>query len=303
MPVGHNGVFKRRRKRKDRMKIFDREKKDKGILRDPMDPYYLKLIGAINPAATAPAPPEAGKPWSCNYHLFCNGGAWNSNWFTGALQMTAPNGVALNGDWLLRGCRLINDGLSKGRFINRIAADRFDFEVEYGKGIPVSWKTRQAMVVYDSSGTRSEISGTVLSKKGQLSTAGYTIQAGRFSKQYPRQSGQQIFTLEDSLIYSQLWPFDSSFSVSGELLEDFTVLREESLVYYDGSDTDPDGRKFHTFVMQGRGMLPFEFWMDEQHRPVACIQGSFGPAYIPAALAVNTHTDNILRELEHPAVF
>ncbi len=283
------------------MRPIERELKSKGILRKPLDPDYLKLIGAIDADSRPAAGPTARQPWTETFHLFCCRGSWTQNFFTGALHLHAPNGVSPDGDWILKGKKMLHDGLNtnnSGALTGQPAVDRFDFEATYRKGELSTWKTRQAIVLHHGDHPGQEISSTVLIKTGSLSSTSLILQINAHKKMIPRPAGIPVRTLADCLIGCRLRPLDPDFSKEVCLLEEFSVLKSSGRLY-----CEPSADGMLTVVLQSRGSLPFEFWLNEDQRLIAALQGSFGTAWIPSALTRHTHSEFIQAELDREVTF
>ena len=283
------------------MKPIERELKTKGILRKPLDPDYLKLIGVMD-ADSRPAPaPTAQHSWTETFHLFMNRGSWTQNIFTGALHLHAPDGVSHDGNWILRGKKLLHDGLNtnnNGSLTGQPAVDRFDFEATYRKGELTAWKTRQAIVRHHGDPPGQEIKKTVLIKTGTLSSTNLTLQINTHKKVISRPAGIPVCTLPDCLIDCQLHPPEPDSPREVYLLEEFSVLKPDGQLYCEKAG---DGTR--TVVLQSRGTLPVEFWLDEQQRLIAALQGSYGTAWIPSALTRHTHSEFIQAELDREVTF
>lgn len=283
------------------MKLIDRELKPKGILRKPLDPDYLKLIGALDANSIPASGPTARQPWTETFHLLCCRGSWNQNFFTGALHLHAPNGVRPDGNWTLKGKKLLHDGLNtntNGTLTGQAAIDRFDFEVTYLNGELSTWKTRQAIVRHHGDHPGQEINQTVLVKTGTLSSTSLTLQINTHKKVFSRPTGIPVRTLPDCLIECQLRSLKPDFSENICLLEEFSVLKLNGRLY-----SEKSAAGMSTVVLQSRGTLPFEFWLDENQRLIAALQGSFGTAWIPSALTRHTHSKYIQTELEREVTF
>jgi len=257
------------------------------------------MIDVVDLATHAPVLYEGKTDQSVNYHLFCSSGLWNAsmNSFLGAMRLQVSGDAFSDGEWRLKGIRLMNDNYEWNRFTDVEAVHRFDFDITYYGTNPIAWKTRQAVIRYGAGSIGNEIKKTVLLKTGRMHPRSWEVHVGTRTRQYPRKPDQPVFLVESALIHALQWPFDVTFSKSGCFFDSFTVLRSGGRVYYDGETQTPDEKIFHTFVLGSSGALPFDFWMDEKHRLIACIQGSFGPAYIPSELVKIEHAEGIRREL------
>jgi hypothetical protein len=72
----------------------------------------------------------------------------------------------------------------------------------------------------------------------------------------------------------QRLPFDDSVEYQFDLLQDLTLLKREQTLRYDGVREvrfGMDTRTLHRFVQTGHGLLPFEYWLDPNHRLVLVV--------------------------------
>lgn len=85
----------------------------------------------------------------------------------------------------------------------------------------------------------------------------------------------------------QRLPFGSEADISFAMLEGLSLLKERHRLSYAGcvSEVSPHGEfTLHCFQHTGRGIVPCEYWLDEEHRLLAVIGG--GRAYIMEPLMV-----------------
>ncbi|MCK5172528.1 MAG: hypothetical protein KAR47_04005 [Planctomycetes bacterium] len=67
--------------------------------------------------------------------------------------------------------------------------------------------------------------------------------------------------------------FKSQPPVTFNMLEGLSLLRRDHRLHYRGVDssTPADGKTLHRFYQLGEGVLPYEYWLDEQHRLVMVV--------------------------------
>ncbi|NQZ70713.1 MAG: hypothetical protein HRT89_21880, partial [Lentisphaeria bacterium] len=76
-------------------------------------------------------------------------------------------------------------------------------------------------------------------------------------------------------------PFEKNNAINFTYLEALSHIKDDQQIYYHGATTLPIGTgsmTVHCFRHLGRGIMPTEYWLDEQHRLLAAIDG--GHAYI-----------------------
>ncbi|MCK4967118.1 hypothetical protein KAS50_08805, partial [bacterium] len=75
----------------------------------------------------------------------------------------------------------------------------------------------------------------------------------------------------------QLLPFDKNIDIKFDFLEGLRAFREKHYLYYKGKIRDKWGTKtvnFHCFEHLGSGVLPYEYWVTENHRLALVITGN-----------------------------
>ncbi|MFP4250730.1 MAG: hypothetical protein ACLFU7_13805, partial [Armatimonadota bacterium] len=72
----------------------------------------------------------------------------------------------------------------------------------------------------------------------------------------------------------QRLPFEQGVEHRFDLLDNMTARKTDHTLRYDGEHEvrfGPDTRALHRFVQVGQGVLPFEYWLDSDHRLVLVI--------------------------------
>jgi hypothetical protein len=157
--------------------------------------------------------------------------------------------------------------------INRITADmkcRQD-ELAY----PISWRMTNEHRVSDT------VIAPPVSTREPVSVNGDNLVVQRGNRTF-RLPAPERFTAECNLIEAvQRLDFDKKPSITFDLLEGLARVKRRMELSYGGTHTfDVGGHliKTHRFVQMGRGILPYEYFVDDHHRTLLVI--TFCKAYI-----------------------
>lgn len=75
--------------------------------------------------------------------------------------------------------------------------------------------------------------------------------------------------------------------------EGLTVPKTDAHLLDTGRHAAPAfGGDLYSFSLLGRGVVPYDFWLDADHRLVACISGGLGRGYLPEELMIPAVDEN-----------
>jgi hypothetical protein len=272
------------------MELLSRPDKPEGLVRSPLDPFYLQKAGLIDPRRPLKNGPQPGKAWEQNYRIFFNRGTWEGNYLSGVLRLEAPKGFGDAGETTVFGCQLLLDGADAktDEIEGPCAVERLEFEMNYVDGGLVGWKTRQVMRIYhDNEPGGKEIPGTHLDRTCQLQKDRYqTIVRDKTAFVDFVRKGK-MFSDWDLLFRCLTLPFSEAANQACTILEELSVPRTDGELYYAGRTEAQDFGTLHTFICQARGFLPVDYWINSERQLVTAISGSFAEAYIPSELVTS----------------
>ncbi len=108
-------------------------------------------------------------------------------------------------------------------------------------------------------GTGSVVAGVFKNGKITISTNGY-------KQTYSSDSLASDWTLIDAV---QRLPFEEGKPHRFDMLEELTLFRPQHAIYYRGAELFETGNRcltLHRFDQVGTGTLPYNYWLDENHR-------------------------------------
>jgi hypothetical protein len=112
-----------------------------------------------------------------------------------------------------------------------------------------------------------------LDTEEECQAAGDRIEVRMNGRTFTREGASQLTS--DWCLFEavQRLPFKSQPPVIFNMLEGLSLLRRAHQLRYRGveSSTPGDGMTLHRFYQLGDGILPYEYWLDEQHRLVMVV--------------------------------
>jgi len=112
-----------------------------------------------------------------------------------------------------------------------------------------------------------------LDTEEECQSAGDRIEVRMNGRTFRREGASQLTS--DWCLFEavQRLPFKSQPPVTFNMLEGLSLLRRDHQLHYRGvaSSTTWDGMTLHRFYQLGNGTLPYEYWLDEQHRLVLVV--------------------------------
>jgi len=267
------------------MKIIEREQKERGILREPLDPDYLVTAGLIDPAVELPGEPAAGEAWSRRYRIYFNRGSWGNDYAAGIVELRGEGPLTWDG-MSLSGYQLMIDGGSgrgemNARFMGQPAVERLDFRMEYEAGRLVRWRTRHGMVPYHGAAQGKVLPATLLERsyEAQGRRLNETIGGRRFVRSLS--SDAALVCDWDMLLRIRSWPFSAEADSDCVFLEELSVPRYSSSIHYAGRADSAHFGRLHALVLQGEGIVPIDLWLNEERELILMLSGSFAEGFVP----------------------
>lgn len=267
--------------------MTNRTPESRGRVGYPIDPAFLHVTNEIRTDTSLGAPPVAIGEGRQEYRLFCNQGDWRQNFQLGLLRLEARAGDAEDSEEI-RFLQVSCDGGSASRTTDAYGPQRAAFRLEgvmrCRGDMPVYGELFSGVYDYSDDPEGLLIEGTDLKETVRIQSGEMEVSAGgrTASRAFPWSSWMSEWNI---LRKVGRFPFGADPEDAFCLLEGLTVPKPDAFFTYMGRHDAPDfGGELHVFSMLGRGIVPFDFWLDEEHRLLACISGGLGRAYIPEAL-------------------
>ena len=262
------------------------KKKKRTIVGSPLTPALLRELGAIGEFAFASEDFKPGGNWVNTYRIWmCHGYRESGNYNVGFVRIKRAAGKANDPFTLIVHQEVVEvDGM-----LNVIEAEIKCLNNRLAS--PLKWHLASRFIdsdgeAIDKLGTEEDVTigGNVMS----VETGGQTLKRRITSR-----------LTNDWCIFEavQRLTFQKEYSVVFDVLEGLSVLKEGQCLSYRGVYPmrigDQDVR-LHCFHQLGRGILPYEYWLDDNHRLLAAI--SMHKAYIldeQAEKAIRQRTEQL----------
>lgn len=243
-------------------------------VRHPLTPEIMTEIGGLTAA-----PPPAGdfRPdgnWTAWYRIWtCYGHRNRSNVTAGALGITRRPGAG--GAQRLTVRQVLRNSQGKLHTLRAEADCRGD-----ALGSPTSWTLT------------SEFGGAHMADLPEMkSTAAGRIRDGVWETSAggsPRKTKLPSPATGDWCLFEavQRMPFRAGGSLTFAVLEGLSVLKADHRLWYRGRQDvtwGPERLRLHRFDQVGRGVYPYEYWLDEAHRLLLVTTGPRSYILDPAA--------------------
>jgi hypothetical protein len=230
--------------------------KKRTIVGSPLTPEMLDELGALSDMSATHASPAGA--WTDTYRIFaCHGYRESGNENVGALKIQRT--PSQSGDTFVLNVtqRINNDADVVHILVAQITcqADRL--------ATPIKWRTKSTF--HDANGAvvrdlGTEQTGLVNSRAIEIHTHG--------KKRSIKTSGS--FTGDWCLLEAvQRMPYTDAAPITLDVLEEMDLLQTDHRIAYRGQDTVTVGGAamvLHHFQQWGRGMLPYDYWLDPHHR-------------------------------------
>lgn len=221
------------------------------IIGSPITPAMLQKVGALTrlPAPSGDFDPDGN--WTNSYRIWlCHGYQEKSNDFKGHL-------VIKRGTTLSIKQKVLNDSAR----INDIAAEITDT----GKRLvsPFRWRLESFFSTIDG----KEIPKLHLSESGRVVDA--ELEVTTAGKTFRRPGSKRLISDWALFDFVQRLDFKKGPPIEFDVLEDLSVVRPDQQLFYRGTTefkNDLGKTVLHCFYQVGKGLLPYEYWLDERHR-------------------------------------
>ena len=281
------------------MKLVRRIKAlERGRVGDPIDPEYLRVAGQIHTDTSLGASPVLIGEGYQEYRLFCNRGVWGDDKQLGLLSLKSGPGLK-QGEEEIHFLQVSRDGGEEdanGRFKPFQAVFRLEGKMRCLKNVPQSWELCSAIYDYSNGNSGEIIKGTdfcesVIVKNESMESR---IDGHLHRRMFPASTWMSEWNL---LRMIGRLAFGSNPEGNFCFLEGLSLQKPDAIIVDTGKHEAPEfGGYLYSFSMLGRGIVPFDFWLDADHRLVSCISGGLGRAYIPEALMIPVVDDFVTAE-------
>ncbi len=279
------------------MKLIQRTAETTGHVGYPIDPEFLRVSGQIHTDTSLGAQPRGPGEGRQVYRLYCNRGSWGWHGQIGLLRLEAFPGSE-EGEEELHFLQVSRDGgeqLGSGFQPNQ-AVFRLEGHMRCRRDMPVSGEVCSALYDYTNNSTGIIIEDTYLHESVRIYSGAMDVTVS--GKTYHRSLPASEWMTEWNLLrlVGRL-PFGEDPRRTFCLLEGMTLPKPSAHLIDTGRHVAPDfGGSLYSFSLLGRGIVPFDYWLDSEHRLIGCISGGLGRAYIPEALMIPPVEDFITRE-------
>jgi len=269
----------------------------KGKVESPIDPEFLRVAGQIRNDTKLGAPPLSFGEGKQVYRLYCNRGSWAWHGQMGLLCLEAVPGPE-EGEEELRFLQVTRDGgEQRGNvFQPHHAAFRLEGRMRCRRNMPVSGEVTSALYDYTNDRQGLLINGTHLHETVRMDSGEMHVSIDGHTCRRPLPASELMTEWNLLRLVGHL-PFGEEPNRIFCLLEGMTLPKPDAHLIDTGRHEAPDfGGTLYSFSLLGRGIVPFDYWLDNEHRLIGCISGGLGRAYIPEALMIPPVEDFITHE-------
>jgi len=241
------------------------------IVGSPLTPELLKELGTIDEIPQTPKQFDPQGNWTNTYRIWtCHGFRETGNQNVGFVRIKRG---APGESKTAFGLEIHQEVVEADGMLNIIEVNMMCLNNQLAS--PFAWKLFNRFIdpdgkIIDELGTKEEV---------EVRENVKTVRIGR--RTFKRKVAGQ-FTSEWCLFEAvQRLKFDKDSSLSFDILEGLSLLKQGQQLSYRGVDTMNLNRKnisLHRFDQLGDGILPYEYWLDNNHRLVAAV--SMNKAYI-----------------------
>lgn len=260
----------------------------KGRMEDPVDPNYLRVAGLISTDTAKRPPPVAVGEGVQEYRLYANYGIWGREDQTGRLRLEARPGSEEGSEEILFRQVSVDGGSGKrsGSFGPNQGVFRLEGRVRCRGGHPVEWSLASALFDYSDDPDGPMVEETFASEETVVRNGDLRVKTagGNFVRPLPPGA---ILSEWDLLRLVPRLPFEEPDGKSFCLLEGLTVPKSNAFLAATGRHSAPDfGGDLLSFSLLARGIVPYDYWLDTDHRLIGCMSGGLGRAWIPETLVI-----------------
>lgn len=283
------------------MKLIRRtEAKERGRVCDPIDPEYLRIAGIIKTDTRLGAPVAGPGEGRQVYRMFCNRGNWGDDNQMGLLLLEASK-ARRNGEEEIHFLQVSRDGgeqSADNRYKPFQVAYRLEGRMRCRENIPQSWEISGGFYDYSNGQSGILIEGTGLTEEVRVRKGSLEVRTG--NKVFKRDLHSSNWMSEWNLLrLVNRLSFDEEPKTEFCLLEGLSLPKYNAFLVNTGKHEAPEfGSDLYSFTLIGRGIVPFDFWMDGSHRLIGCISGGLGRAYIPEELLIPPVEEFIVQEFK-----
>jgi len=229
----------------------------------PLDPASLHAMGALK--AIPPPPPgfDVSGAWTQTWRIWtCYGYRESGNMNAGFLRIQR---VAEGAPFTMK---VAQELVTPDRVVHRIDAT---MQCEHNRlSTPVGWTLSSRF----RGGGHKEPPETATREKVTVKARTLEIEAGGDTLKRPI---SRQWTSDWSLFEAiQRLPFRSDMRLSFDVLEGLSLLKQGHTLRYKGrqeAELGGEAATLHRFHQVGRGVLPYEYWLDRHHRLVLVVTG------------------------------
>jgi len=239
------------------------EKKHKGPVTRPLDPDVLTDLGALSDLPPPPAGFDPAGAWTAIYRIWtCYGYRGGRNETKGTLRLDRrPAGASHR----LAVLQVVEQSEGKVHHVSAEVRCRSD-----ALGSPTEWTLASRFDGEKMDG----VPAMAFKAKGRLDgTAWETTAGGRTCRRAVPAPATGDWCLFEAV---QRRPFEAAEPLRFAVLEGLSVVKADHRLTYDGSREVRWGAKtmtLHRFIQTGRGVYPYEYWLDGAHRLLLAVTG------------------------------
>lgn len=236
--------------------VVAKKKSDKSPVKHPLDPTVMTEIGALK----APPPPAArfdpAADWTAHFRIWtCYGHRERGNRNTGTLRIDRK--VRPDGQRMTVQQTLLNSQGKRHtiRATVRSTTDAVASLTEWTLTSAFSGAHMDGLPPFDAEAA-GRISGT---------TWETTADGARHRQEVPSPVTADWCLFEAV----QRLPLERKPPLRFHVLEGLSVLKKDHRLWYGGKRNvtwGPEKRSLHQFTQVGRGVYPYEYWLDDAHR-------------------------------------
>ena len=235
-----------------------KKKSQRTIVGSPLTPSLLKELGAVDKLPSTPKDFRPAGNWVNTYRIWtCHGYRESGNENVGLLRLERAAGKSDESFALKVHQKIVQtDGI-----LNIIDARMRCLNDELAS--VVQWQLSSRLIGQDGE-QRPEL-GT--EEKVRINRDVMSVETGgqTFKRKVPTQ-----LPCDWSLFEAvQRLKFKRESSLTFDLLEGLSLLKQDQHLSYGGGSQMTTGTRdvaLHCFAQLGRGILPYEYWLDERHR-------------------------------------
>ena len=246
------------------------KKKSRTVVGAPLTPASVRAMGAFERFPATPADFASDGNWTNVYRVWtCHGYRESGNENQGYLRLQRARSKRSDELVLTIAYEIVNSEgtVNSLRTEVRCRADR--------RATPIGWRS-SSRFVGPTGEPRPE-----LAVEETARVQGSNLEVTISGKQH-RRKGSERLALDWGLFEAVgRLSFGEEPALEFDVLEGLSVLKEDQRLIYRGEEPMPAESgvpSLHVFQQTGRGILPYEYWLDDHHRLLAVV--TLSRAYI-----------------------